>query len=319
MCAVYGLQWHGASRNLVHPLRRKMMNDTLHRILLAGILTTVPHRVARGGSVGQPLTTVQRAALAVQQAEANMTDNVVILPSFNYASHPANIVRVPLGVTATFSCYSVFAERVIWRHNNITIQGHVTKHSPKGHYYRLTSSLNTSQLLIHNMTRDAAGSVECLLSCHNDTDLCVLRQFELQLQLRVEDVFTEPMRNVSTPLWSFSMKCSGFVDCSQTGAQAHFIWKFDDRFLTAPYRYLRTIAQKSHVDGLLSTRISYPVTEKGDPVCSSTLTIRLTEVVSNRSARVDCWLRTDVRRHEWFVQSAYVHFSPFAALDDTDL
>ncbi|XP_055355989.1 uncharacterized protein LOC129601257 isoform X2 [Paramacrobiotus metropolitanus] len=309
----------------MHPLRREMMDGTLRRILLAGMLATVISRVARGDSAGQPLTTLQRAALAVQQAEANMTDNVVILPSFKDAAAgappPVNIVRVPLGATATFSCDTASGQSIIWRFHNDTIRGDVAKHSPKGHYYRLTSNRNTSRFLIHNMTRDAAGTVECLLPCHDDADLCVLRQFELQLQQRAQEVFTEPMRNVSTPLWSFSMTCTGRVDCSQAGYAEHFIWKFDERFLVAPYRYLQTIAGNSHVDGLRSFSISHPVSEDGaaDPVCSSTLTIAMAEVVSNWSARVDCWLRTDVRRHEWFVQSAYVHFTPFAALDDTDL
>ncbi|XP_055354713.1 uncharacterized protein LOC129600269 [Paramacrobiotus metropolitanus] len=299
------------------------MTDSMHySVLLVVMLATVPNCMVFGDSSEPRLTTLQRAALAVQQAEASMTDNVVILPTFKNAAAGAfpatHIVRVPLGAVARFSCDAA-AQRILWRHNNATVHDDGIPRSPKGHYYRPTSSANTSSLLIHNVTREAAGTVECLFPCNGD--LCVLRQFELQLRLRVEDDFTEPMRNVSTPLLSFSMTCSGRVDCSQTGSRAHFIWKFDGRFLVAPYRYLQTIAETSHIPGLRYGRFRDSESERGaaQPICANTLTIGMGKMTSNRTARVDCWMRPDSRNHEWFVQSAYVHFTPFAALDEIDI
>ncbi|XP_055355476.1 uncharacterized protein LOC129600866 [Paramacrobiotus metropolitanus] len=295
--------------------------DSVHYVYSIFLLAVILGHVGQSCPITPP-TPLQRAAKAVQQAEAHMTDNVIILPAFENETTgeapPANTVRVPLGDTASLSCNAEPVQRIVWRHHNATIQGvDVVIYSTKGHYYRLTSSASTSSLLIHNVTREAAGTVECLLTKGDllaettSGDLSVLRQFELEPKLRPQDVFVAPMRNVSTPLWSFSMTCTGRLDCSRAGTAAHFIWKYDGHFVASPYHYLNTIAGNLRPTGLQLGTITAALSLPGaaDPVCYTTLTITMDENTNHRPARVDCWIRTDVRRHEWFVQSAYVHFT----------
>ncbi|XP_055330784.1 uncharacterized protein LOC129583095 [Paramacrobiotus metropolitanus] len=149
-------------------------------------------------------TPIERAEMAVREAEAKMTDRVIILPSFEDSTVPAeNVRRVPLGSTVTFACNVTTssgsaATQVIWRHRNKTVRANETAQNNIGYFYRLQNTANTSLLSIHNATRATAGTVECLRPC-SGRDLCLIEDYELRLQYRVQEVFGPAMRNVSTP------------------------------------------------------------------------------------------------------------------------
>ncbi|XP_055354786.1 uncharacterized protein LOC129600329 [Paramacrobiotus metropolitanus] len=284
-------------------------------LLLLGMLASRPGCVFNGCPFGgrNPVQRL-RAELEASMAEIMMFDNVLNLSALEDPAQvqpvqpPPGTVRVPVGERATFQCDAdtpASAQRIVWRHHNATIHGDDVPDSPKGHFYRQMPIRATSNLFIHNVGRDSGGTVECFDPCNGS--LCRLREFYLQPELRARDVFVPPMRDVSTSRWSFSMACSGSVDCSQTPPVAHFIWKYEDYFVAAPYPDLLGF----QVPGLLNASVTFNVSAPGaiDPVCSSTLAISMREEAEPRSAQVDCWFRTDVRRRDWFTQKAYVHFT----------
>ncbi|XP_055355224.1 uncharacterized protein LOC129600692 [Paramacrobiotus metropolitanus] len=271
---------------------------------------SVPGYVVNGCPLGgqNPVQRI-RTVLEAQLAEDRMTNHVITLTDLEDAIYPTpDTVSFPVGNWKTFFCEVAkpeLAERVVWRHHNATIHGSAVPPSPKGHYYRQTTIENISYLFIHNVSRGSGGTVECLMPCAGD--LCHLRTYYLQSELRARDIFVPPMRNVSTPLWSSSMTCNGSVDCSQTQPVSLFIWKYDGYFVAAPYSDLLGWP----VPGLLNGSVTFDASTQGapDPYCASTLTITMREEASPRSARVDCWMRTDVRSREWLAQSAHVHFA----------
>ncbi|XP_055355343.1 uncharacterized protein LOC129600787 [Paramacrobiotus metropolitanus] len=282
-------------------------------VLLLGLLATMSSWLVQRCRAEQQLTALERA---VQEAEANMTANVVRLPALpeDVVRPLSDVVRTRLAGVAMFFCDTATpesAQQIIWRHQNATIHADRLPASAKGDsYYRQATSADTSYFFIHRVSRDSGGTVECLLPC--DGQLCHVRTHNLLPRLRARDAFLAPLRNVSTPLRNFSMTCSGRVDCSRTGWEAHFIWKYDGRFVAAPYHALRILAGNSHTPGLLHSTIHANVSAPGarDTFCASTLTIIMSPAAKPPPARVDCWLRTDIGRHDWFVQSAYVHFTP---------
>ncbi|XP_055355990.1 uncharacterized protein LOC129601258 [Paramacrobiotus metropolitanus] len=151
---------------------------------------------------------------------------------------PDAVSRVLVGGFTGFFCdaaTAAVAQRIVWRYHNATLHAVNAPDSPNGQFYQQFSTANTSFLVIHNVSRDAADTVACFLLCHGGGDLCVLRQFHLQLQLRAQDVFAEPMRDVSTPRWGVSMTCSGRVDCSWTPPASHFTGKYYYYYVAAPY------------------------------------------------------------------------------------
>ncbi|XP_055351938.1 uncharacterized protein LOC129598184 isoform X2 [Paramacrobiotus metropolitanus] len=281
------------------------------------LLAVTPGCLLQGYIAEQP-TPLQRTAEAVRQAEANMTDNaVIVLPALkedtlNGVRPPPYVVRAPLLGMATFICSTAAARQIVWHHQNASIHGDVLPPTGKDYsFYRQATSENHSYLHIHRVSRDSGGAVECWLPCGPTQALCHVWTYNFLPELRAQDVFLAPLRNVSTPLPKFSMTCSGRVDCSETGWEAHFIWKYDGRFVAAPYHDLRTIAGHSHTPGLLHSTIDANVSAKlaRHTFCASTLTITLSETPSPPSVRVDCWLRPDLHNHRWFVQSAHVHFT----------
>ncbi|XP_055345412.1 uncharacterized protein LOC129593220 [Paramacrobiotus metropolitanus] len=180
----------------------------------------------------ETLETVDRAAM-VEQAEANMTNSVItLLPALPEAVaaealEQLAIVRAPLGGLASFSCLTglpELAQEVVWLYHNASFHSDaLPQPPPKGHHYQQLSIADTSHFLIRNITAEAAGTVECWLPCGPKPQLCFVQGYDLVPKLRAHDVFTEPMRNVITPLPEFSMTCTGRVDCSRLGPSAHFI------------------------------------------------------------------------------------------------
>ncbi|XP_055354778.1 uncharacterized protein LOC129600319 [Paramacrobiotus metropolitanus] len=255
-----------------------------------------------------------RAALELTLAETIKSDGVINLSALEDPAlaqpepSPPGTVRVPVGDAATFECDAetgASAQRIVWRHHNATIHDEDVPDSPKGHFNQQMTIRATSYLFIHNVGRDSGGTVECLDPCNGS--LCRLRGFYLQPQLPARNVFVPPMRDVSTALCSFSMTCSGNVDCSRTQAMLHFIWKFDDYFVAAPYPSLLG----EDIPGLLNGSVTFNVSAQGaaDPFCASTLTIAMRAEACPLLARVECWFRPDLRRSEWLAQKAYVYFA----------
>ncbi|XP_055356274.1 uncharacterized protein LOC129601479 [Paramacrobiotus metropolitanus] len=258
-----------------------------------------------------------RAAKMARRAEVRMTNNIIDLSDLEDAVQPTQpappgTVSVPWGEWKAFFCEVATpeaAQRIVWRHHNATIHGDAIPHSTKGHEYGQTTALNTSYLFIYNVSRDSGGTVECFQT--NNGDLSALREFYLQPEPRASDFFVPTLRDVITSLQHFSMTCTGRnVDCSQTAPQLHFIWKYNGHFVAAPY----TALLGGHIPGLRNGTVTFHVSAPGatETFCATTLTISMSEEESLWSPRqrVDCWLRTDVRRGQWFTQSAYVHSTP---------
>ncbi|XP_055345397.1 uncharacterized protein LOC129593209 isoform X2 [Paramacrobiotus metropolitanus] len=179
--------------------------------LLLGTLAIMLSHMVPGCTAGrQPTesTPLQRTADAVREAEANMTDNVIILPALEEdivagVRPPPYPVRARLESLVTFFCTvgsPALAQRIVWRHQNATIHGDVLPRSLKGHFYRQATSVDTSYLHIHHVKRDSGGAVECLDPLGPDGEVWRLRTYDLLVTLRAHDAFLAPMRNVSTPL-----------------------------------------------------------------------------------------------------------------------
>ncbi|XP_055355473.1 uncharacterized protein LOC129600863 isoform X2 [Paramacrobiotus metropolitanus] len=304
------------------PVRRTMTHSVRYILLLLAMLVLVRGAVAVRGVDGCPFGGPNpvlrwRAVEAAETAEDYQTDRVINLSALEDAEPTLppvpDTVSVPLGGWETFFCEAASpaaAQQIVWRHQNATIHGKVLPHSPIGHHYGQAAAFNNSLLMIHNVQRESGGPVECFRPCHGGGDLCLLRTYHLQPELpklRAEDVFIPPMRSVSALNGSFSMTCSGRIDCSRTAPVSLFIWKFDGHFVAAPFPLLLDW----DISGLLNGSVTFNVSAQGaaDPLCASTLTIILKEESAPRKARIDCWLRTEVRQREWFMQKAYVDFA----------
>ncbi|XP_055350734.1 uncharacterized protein LOC129597278 [Paramacrobiotus metropolitanus] len=262
---------------------------------------------------------------AIEMAEKKINmNNMITLPD-PYPEKPKAhqpLQRLPverplIGSSVTFVCSpeapfgldhlnlnpSRFLGDIVWKHAGRTIDT-----ADSGYNYTVYGSNST--LRINNATFQDAGNLECFQRCQRPTadNLCLRSEYHLIPQPRTSsDLFMNPLKPVVLePFRKFSATCDVRFVCLPD-SDPFFIWKYKGVFLSTPrYHFINSVIYlrpERNIHGELTSNYSKAGEQS---YCSETLTLTWNEV--HYGGWLECWIRVDITKEEWYVQTHCVNF-----------